>query len=453
MEQQSKEPALVFLPKENTNDDRAKLLTWRVPSGTSVQAGQSLAVFETSKTTFELYAPVPGVLKYRHHEGDEIPVGSFVCLIGENESSRFPDEQPVDAHGSPCSLAPAPVAAAPKRIPPLTSSEPALAVVRFSAAAQALLEGAGIDVQLFAHRGLVRSQDVHAVLAPQPQPLNPGAPDASDVIKPHAVVPATGVAFRTVELSRSKQLEISFLRSGAQHTLPCAVTLVCPTNGMRGLARRAGANVSAVLLFEVGRLLKKYPNFNAFFSEQMARFYEEVNIGFAIDAGLGLKVAVLRQADTKSLLDLDKEIQDVLVHYLNSELPKERLAGGTFTITDLAQEGATFFTPLINQGQSAILGVGAEQFAPHSTNGWFHLTLAFDHQLSNGREATQFLVDLRSRLASHEANWSAAVKEEPYCTRCERTLSMLREIRAYLVEEVRPDGCRGGICSLCLKGL
>ena len=119
----------------------------------------------------------------------------------------------------------------------------------------------------------------------------------------------------------------------------------------------------------------------------------------------------------------------------------------------LAQEGAAFFSPLINQGQSAILGVGAELFAPEQSQGWFHLTLAFDHQLSNGREATQFLVELRRRLLAYEQAWGGVHREEPFCQHCERTLSTLREIKAYLVEEVRPDGAKGQVCSLCLRGL
>jgi len=141
------------------------------------------------------------------------------------------------------------------------------------------------------------------------------------------------------------------------------------------------------------------------------------------------------------------------VKYLNDELAVESLAGGTFTISDLAHEGATFFSPLINQRQCAILGVGAEFFATGEKPGWFHLTLTFDHQLSNGREATQFLVDLSRRLSGYEKVWDAARRDEPYCRQCERTLSALHEIKAHLVEEVGRNGASSRICSLCMRGL
>lgn len=246
---------------------------------------------------------------------------------------------------------------------------------------------------------------------------------------------------------------MAFLQSGARHTLPSSVTLVCRTMGLRAAAENAGVTISAVVVYEVARLLKKHPNLNAFCARDMVNFYQEANIGFAFDAGLGLKVPVVRGADQKNLQQVDSDLRELMVQYLNNELPVESLTGGTFTITDLAQEGATFFSPLINQGQSAILGVGAEFFAAEQSGGWFHLILAFDHQLSNGREATRFLTELGHRLAAYEKAWHAGRAEEPYCSHCERTVSELHEFKAYLVEEIRPDGTKGRVCSLCLKGL
>jgi len=260
-----------------------------------------------------------------------------------------------------------------------------------------------------------------------------------------------GVAFRTETISRAKRLEIEFLRAGAGKSLASSVTLACSTRGIRAAAEQAGGNVSAVLIFESARLLKKYPGFNAFYAQDAAHFYEEVNVGFALDAGSGLKVPVVRKAEKKELQQVESEWRELMVQYLANELPVESLAGGTFTITDLAQAGATFFSPLIGQNQSAILGVGAEFFTAGQDVGCFHLTLAFDHQVSNGREAAQFLADLSLRLAGYEKNWLGPA-EEPYCAHCERTVSLLREFNAYLVEEIRADGANGRVCSLCIKG-
>ena len=96
--------------------------------------------------------------------------------------------------------------------------------------------------------------------------------------------------------------------------------------------------------------------------------------------------------------------------------------------------------------------MGAETFPPGAEWGVFHLTLAFDHQLANGRLAAQFLHDLAERLAGYEAGWVAASGEEPYCRHCERTLSALREIKGFLVLEARLTGPGSHVCSLCLQG-
>ena len=454
MEPPEKKPALVCLPKENNNDESARLLAWRVPAGTRVTAGQALAEFETSKTTFELHAPVEGIVQYRHREGDEIAVGGLVCLVSQDGHAPFPEEQGKQeeaAQATPPAVAAAPNPALPSGTG--ASFEPAPQGQRFSPRARELLSRHGLDPAQFPKRGLVRAQDVLASLQAPARARIPTEPTPQKGQPAAHLTPAAGVPYRTEQISRRKRLEIALLRSGSQHMLPSVVTLACPTLGLRAAAERAGMNLSGVLVYEVGRLLKKFPAFNAFFANGCHHFYHEINIGFAFDAGQGLKVPVVRRADGRSLQELDRELRELMVQYLNDELPVEALAGGTLTITDLAQEGTAFFSPLINQCQSAILGVGAELFAPGQTQGWFHLTLVFDHQLSNGREATQFLLDLSRRLAAYEQAWGAAPREEPYCHHCERTLSALREIKAHLVEEVRSDGTKGRVCSLCLRGL
>jgi len=131
--------------------------------------------------------------------------------------------------------------------------------------------------------------------------------------------------------------------------------------------------VSAVIIFETARLLKTFPLFNAYCADGSIHFYEQVNIGFAVDADRGLKVPVIRDADTKSLPEIAAEMQEAVVDYLNDSLPMKSLAGGTFTVTDLSGDGVFAFHPLINQGQSAILGICGEFFPPGSKEGMFNL--------------------------------------------------------------------------------
>jgi pyruvate/2-oxoglutarate dehydrogenase complex dihydrolipoamide acyltransferase (E2) component len=242
------------------------------------------------------------------------------------------------------------------------------------------------------------------------------------------------------------------------------VTIAVPTRGLRAAAAQyvhAPGSITAIMLFEVGRLLRHYPLFNAFYAHGAAHLYEAVNVGFALDAGHGLKVPVIRQADTKSLPEIASEMQAMLRRYLDHTLRVEDLAAGTFTITDLSNEGVLTFHPLINQGQAAILGIGSEYSSGIGpAEGFFTLILAFDHQLTEGRQAAQFLQELARRLQAYEAVMQAQSSEsrEPHCARCLTSLSRLRRLDQeqrgahFLVQTIQPDGSRAYCCSLCMQG-
>jgi pyruvate/2-oxoglutarate dehydrogenase complex dihydrolipoamide acyltransferase (E2) component len=185
------------------------------------------------------------------------------------------------------------------------------------------------------------------------------------------------------------------------------VTVSCPTRGLRSLLRTSGGVVSspvAFIVFEAARLLKKYPAFNAVFAEGHAGYYEEVNVGIAIDYGKGLLVPVVRNADQKDAIEIAEELRDLMYKYLRQELKAEDLSGGTFVVSDLSAEGVVSFLPLINQGQSAILGIASELFPVADAPGSFNFILTFDHQLAEGRMAAQFVNELAERLQTREAS-------------------------------------------------
>jgi pyruvate/2-oxoglutarate dehydrogenase complex dihydrolipoamide acyltransferase (E2) component len=322
--------------------------------------------------------------------------------------------------------------------------------VRFSKEALQLIRQQGLDPAQFAGRGLVRARDL---LGKPPHKVTRRPADEDGPI------PAAGVPLRSDKVSRQKKTEIQYLRSGARHTLPSVITVAVPTRGLRAAAARhpeVQGNVTALVVYEAARLLRQFPSFNAFYHGGAAHYYEEVHVGVAIDAGLGLKVPVLHNADRKTMPDLVGEMRELVVAYLNDALPVEALAGGTFTVTDLSGEGVFDFVPLLNQGQSAILGVGAEVFLPGNSGGVFNLILAFDHQLAEGRLAARFLGELRRRLEHYEAalgyGGAQAAGAQPCCSECQRPHGELRELDARLVPTVGGDGSVVLVCSICLVG-
>ena len=120
-------------------------------------------------------------------------------------------------------------------------------------------------------------------------------------------------------------------------------------------------------------------------------------------------------------------------------------------MTDLSGEGVFAFHPLINQGQSAILGIGAEFFPPGSREGMFNLMLAFDHQISEGRAAAKVLNQLKQRIAGYESAMEATANDS-HCEQCFATLSELTTLKHHLLQTVGPRGSTRMVCTRCAMG-
>jgi pyruvate/2-oxoglutarate dehydrogenase complex dihydrolipoamide acyltransferase (E2) component len=429
------ESSPVLVPRENVNDESVTIVSWLVAVGDKVSADQTIAEVEGSKAVFEVKANRDGFVRYELAEGDDVAVGSVICHICDTprDIAQEPESVPVGANdGNGASQA-----------------------ARFSKGARRLLEERGVDESAFAGCGLVRARDILEHLGEQPP-----AQSAKPAVAVQSPTGAVGVPTRSEPLSRSKRTEAKYIASGYHNTLQSAVTVAVPTKGLKAAAElhpQLEGNTTAVVVFETARLLKKYPLFNAYHDSGKVCFYDEINVGLAVDSGQGLKVPVIRLADGKGLPELADEIRDLLVAYLEDELPVESLAGGTFTVTDLSSEGVLTFHPLINQGQSAILGVGAEYFPPGSREGVFNLVLTFDHQLAEGRLAARFLGELRDRLRGYEdalrqSTASQSDKDEPCCSRCLTPYGQLREMNHYLVQTVRSDGSVAAVCTVCMQG-
>ena len=455
----------VLIPQEIVNDETVTILSWKMPTGSKVDEGQIIVELETSKTAFDLPSPRAGFVHYTLKVGAEPAIGSLLCYITDTA------DKPAAAgavNGTPTATngqakpASAPVTEAKIELAPTNrlseiTDRPADAeMVRFSKKAAALIAQHKLDASIFDKRGLVREQDVLEHLnGGKPAAVAAPAESASTVKAVAGPVAAAGVPVRDEPLARAKKMEIKYLASGSANALPSAVSISVPTRGLRAAVESVasvGGNATAVIVFEVSRLLKKYPLFNAYYDDGHAKLYEQVNIGLAVDAGKGLKVPVIRDTDLKSIGQVSDEMGELVQAYLADTLAVEALAAGTFTITDLSGENVTYFHPLINRGQGAILGVGAEHFPPGSSEGVFNLILAFDHQLGDGRMAGKFLGELFDRLTAYErAAEYTATQSKKHCSNCQRELSPAGSTR-FLVPVMLPDGSKGQLCPICFNG-
>ena len=420
----------VIAPHEIVNDESVLLLQWLVKDGEKVERGHHLVTIETSKATMDIEAPVAGYVRFDIPKGTEVKVGGVLCYITNSPNEAIPKTSELVAKG--------PLTASPDR-----SSAALSTSTRFSRQAETLMTQHGLTKEQFAGKGLVTAEDVLKLV---------NGHKASEPRRPAVSLP-TRVPVRIEELPRRKRMEVKYLTAG-QNAASSLVNVICSTRGLKAAAHihpTLQGGPLPLILHEVARLLRKYPVFNAFYGDGKVHYYEAVNVGIAMDAERGLKVPVLTNADQRSIAEIRMEVENFVLSYLDDTLPVQALADGTFTVTDLSGEDVYSFVPLINQGQAAILGIGAEYFPPGHSDGLFNLMLAFDHRLTEGRTAAALLKDLRDRLASYERALRGP-DAEPQCARCLRTSSELAELNVTLLLGIQQAGETSPICGNCILG-
>lgn len=395
----------ILVERDNVNDESVTLVRWFVLNGERVEAETLVAEVETSKANLEVHAEKPGYLQWAVPEGAEVAVFSAIGYLCEH---------PIDTTSMPVQAAPPPLVAAgqagavgwttakrtdkrPLETGPWFSM--AIRPQRFSRLAEKMMQAHGLTAADFAGKTLVRKQDVLDRLNPpavEPVAPAPALQTGSRITQPYAEIP----------LSKMKRAEGAALAAGLRNSVSSSVSVVCFTRGLRKNLQKypvETGNLSAVIVYEAARLLRKYPVLNATYRAGAMLQYEQVNIGFALDDGRGLKVAVIPRTDEQSLRQVADELMQMTIAYISDKLTPAQISNATFTVSDLSGFGVAEAYPVISENQGAILAVGTELFAPGAVYGTYTMTLAFDHQLADGRTAGRFLNDLKKRLQTYEA--------------------------------------------------
>jgi hypothetical protein len=335
--------------------------------------------------------------------------------------------------------------------------------LRWSKVAKDMLSARRISAATLGLSGLIRTRDIPK----QPGPEITGNKAPTTYSKKAQMLPR--------KPGKSKKAEIQFLKSANADAILSQVSVLVPTNHLFKKAANdpeLAKQFSARIIFEVSRLLRKYPDLQSVYEDDILFQCMETNIGYALCIDRGLKVPVFRDCDK---LDLDTIIEqkDAFIEkYVSNSLSPEDLEGGTFTITDLSSTGAWLFNPVLNYRQSCILGIGGEN--PEG-NTW-PLILAFDHRVTDGMTASAFLNDLKQRLCSHESllNYNEGdstqkdkqktddpagrqepennERELPFCSKCYRDIDELNAMDHYLVQTINHDGDVQLVCTICMEG-
>lgn len=408
----------IKLPKDNVNDEFVRILSCPFNDGDEVKQNDILIEYETSKADVEYASENIGYIKYLCKSGDEIKPGETIIRLFQNiddlKQSSMKVEKPTTIN---------------------TSSK-----TRFSKKAEKLINEKKIPYTQFQNFSFVTSKDISSNLID-----NNGFKDndKSDQEK----LNTENKDIFTEEISNTKKREIDNLRGVQSSNLTSVVAksihIENLNNWINTNSTALPQSVLPLIVFESSRLLKKYKYLNSYFSEDKIHFYQYVNIGFAIDLEKGLKSLTIYNADKKTYPRVETEIINLSEKYLEDELTKEDLTNSTFTISDLTSEHSTFFIPLINKNQSAILGIG-------KTENQINLILSFDHRVVTGKYSQKFLNDLAERI---EVYIKSDLKEIIICSKC--LISLREESKLSgkgLIRIINSDGKIDFICINCLLG-
>ncbi len=221
-----------------------------------------------------------------------------------------------------------------------------------------------------------------------------------------------GLAIKeTLPLGRVRKVMAQTMRDSVQRAALSQITREMDVTAVQ-IARRASADSASFnvfLLAAVARALPQHPLLNAELVDDKVLVYEPVNLGMAVAVPDGLIVAVIREAQRKTLAELAAAAQDIAARARSGKLAYADIEGGTFTVSNLGMFGVDGGFPLPRPPEGAILLVGRAQPKPAVNNGaivirdlaWFSLT--FDHRFIDGAAAAAFLQEVQERLSAPEA--------------------------------------------------
>ena len=436
----------VIMPKFGLSMETGVLGSWLVEEGDSVTKGSALAEITTDKITNTCEAPKDGILrKILLPEGEEAACGEAIAVLadtadedisaecggGQSEGGAFADSAEQAAAASPV---PEKAASADIKITPRAKKVAEEQGLEYSHIQGTGLLGA-ITISDLKKHGIPRKDpagaaSVSAAPASASVPASASAPASASGLA-SASVPASAsapaavpkavfdtrpcegedviVKMSTMETAIAKAMQNS-LQTTAQATIATEAEiteLVRVYKQLKGKYTNAGVKLSytAMLIKAVAMALENHKALRSTMAdENHIKISSRIHIGVAVDIPGGLIVPVIRDANMKDLRTICLELSDLTQRAKDNKLTSDQLGGATITITNLGMFGITYFTPVLNVPESAILGVGAIIEKLMVKDGGFYpasvmnFSLTHDHRIVNGAPAARFLKEVTASL-------------------------------------------------------
>ena len=418
---------IITMPALGESVSEGTVTRWLKNVGDSVAVDEALLEVSTDKVDTEIPTPVAGtIISIDVPVDTTVPVGARLAVIGSAGAASVPVAPSAPA---PVVVA-APVVAAPVVAAPVVASQPLDAYV--TPIVRKLASELGVNLANVTGTGVggrIRREDVQSA-APKAAPSAPAAsvsaPAEAAPIAPAApsqrsnsVVPVSPLRGTTVKMSRLRKViaarMVESLQVSAQLTTVIEVD-VTKIARLRDRSKatfeaREGVKLSFLPFFAVSvcEALKQHPVLNSSVEDDQIIYHGAEHLGIAVDTERGLLVPVIHSAGDLNMGGIARKISELAARTRDNKVSPDELGGGTFTLTNTGSRGALFDTPIINQPQVAILGLGAIVKRPMVVKGedggetiairsMVYLALSYDHRVVDGADAARFLVTLKERL-------------------------------------------------------
>jgi pyruvate dehydrogenase E2 component (dihydrolipoamide acetyltransferase) len=433
-------PTDIIMPQMGESIVEGTITKWLKKPGDKVQRDEPLFEISTDKVDAEIPAPASGILQeIKVAEGTTVNVNTVVGTIAvDGEATAAPAKAAAPAPDKPTAAKAEEKKATPAP-PPAATPAPAAQEedeeARSSPLVRKIAREHGVSLSQISGTGLggrITKQDIMSFIeshssapaaqAPSPSISAPAAPPAP-APRPAAPAPFPGdlVPLTNMRKLIAKHMIESRRTSAHVHCMyEVDFTRIVNIRAKQkaGFEQRHGARLTFMPFFVRAAVmaLQQWPIINASLESENIRYHRQINMGIAVALDWGLIVPVLKNAGDLNFLGLQRGITDLGERARTKKLKPDDVEGSTFTVTNPGQFGAVFGLPIINQPNSAIMGVGGITKQPMvitdkdgtdsiAIRSVVHLTLGYDHRLIDGAVADQFMAQVKKNLET----WSEEV--------------------------------------------
>jgi 2-oxoglutarate dehydrogenase E2 component (dihydrolipoamide succinyltransferase) len=409
------------MPQLGESVEEGTITKWLKSKGEQVEEYEPLLEINTDKVDSEIPSPAAGkILEIVVPEGKTVRAGELLAWIGEADESvpegdgaaekqaaaAAPQKSSQESVAAPVSqtTATAPVAGRDRElgfISPVVAKiagEEGIDLYKVTGTGR----GGRItkkDVLAYLEQRVAEPEPAPAIEKPEPEKPAIAAPKISPAVSPGEVVPLTPVRRSIAEHMVSSKRTSPHVTTVMEADLS---RVVAHRNVNKARFEQDGAKLTFTPYFVAASVaaLQAYPVVNSSWGEDGIVIHPEINIGMATSLGeAGLIVPVIKNAESLSLLGLARQVNDLANRARSRQLNTDEVKGGTFTITNHGISGSLFATPIINQPQCAILGVGAiqkrvvvlDETDAIAVRSMAYISLTFDHRILDGAIADYFL--------------------------------------------------------------